>query len=579
MSAAPSSDERTSLAAPVLGSSSAIDSAIVNIAAAVTSMAAKQPHRPAVVFPHARSRDGKFAYTLYTFAQLDQESDRIARGLAANGIGRGVRAALMVTPSLEFFALTFALFKAGATPVMIDPGIGIKGLGQCLAEAAPEAFIGVPKAHVARILFGWAKKSIRTLITVGRPRLWGHSLDDIRAAGDARQDIPAMAPTRADEIAAILFTSGSTGPPKGAVYTHGVFAAQVEMIRELYEIRPGEIDLPTFPLFALFDPALGMTAIIPLMDASRPAQVDPRNIFAAIEDWGVTNMFGSPALLNTVGRAGDAKGVRLPTLRRVISAGAPVSPAILERFARMLPPDAEIHTPYGATESLPVASIGSQEILRDTQKETATGAGVCVGRPHPRMNVRVITISDEPIDEWSDSLLAPTGEVGEIAVQGPVVTASYFNRPESTKLAKISGPGGVIHRMGDLGYFDPSGRLWFVGRKSHRVASADRLRFSVPCEAIFERSPSVHRAALVGVRRNGVVEPVICIEKEKQAAPMDEATLTRELLDIASGFEHTKGIQTVLFHPSFPVDIRHNAKIFREKLAVWAAKKLGGEPA
>ena len=133
--------------------------------------------------------------------------------------------------------------------------------------------------------------------------------------------------TSEDDIAAILFTSGSTGVPKGAVYTHGNFLAQVELLKETYGIEPGEIDLPTFPLFALFDPALGMSAVIPEMDPTRPANVDPEKILGAIQRYGVTNTFGSPALLHRVGSYGAAHGVKLPTLRRVISAGAPAQPA------------------------------------------------------------------------------------------------------------------------------------------------------------------------------------------------------------------------------------------------------------
>ncbi len=323
-------------------------SVLVNIASHVGAMADKQPHRLAVVFPHGRDRAGRVSYTHYTFRQLHEASDRLAWGLQALGVGRGTRTVLMVKPSLEFFALTFALFKAGAVPVLVDPGMGVKNLGQCLAEAEPEAFIGIPKAHAARRLLGWAKASVRVNVTVGPRLFWsGWALKHVWQAGRIGEPWP-LAETTAADLAAILFTSGSTGVPKGAVYTHGVFAAQVDILRRLYGIEPGEIDLATFPLFALFAPALGMTAIIPDMDATRPALVDPRKIIEAVENFGVTNLFGSPALLNRVGRYGVEHGVRLPSLRRVLSAGAPVSAAILERFAKLLAPGVQIFTPYGA---------------------------------------------------------------------------------------------------------------------------------------------------------------------------------------------------------------------------------------
>jgi acyl-coenzyme A synthetase/AMP-(fatty) acid ligase len=386
-----------------------------------------------------------------------------------------------------------------------------------------------------------------------------------------------MAPTRADEMAAILFTSGSTGPPKGAEYCHGNFAAQVESIRDMYQIRPGEIDLPTFPLFALFDPALGMTTIVPDMDPTRPAAVNPLRIIEAVNDFGVTNMFGSPALLNTVGRYGAAHDVHLPSLKRVISAGAPVPAAVIERFLGMLGSDAVVHTPYGATESLPVASTSSTEVLGETRKATDIGKGVCVGRPVDAIEVAIIRISDEPIPTWDDSLRVAGGEIGEIVVRGPMVTRAYYNAEQATRLAKIydAEGDGLAHRMGDLGYFDDQGRLWFCGRKSHRVVVGDETMFTVPCEAVFNTHPAVLRTALVGVERGGTTEPVLCVElePEPQDGPVERGRLRQELLEIAAAHEHTHRIRTVLFHPGFPVDIRHNTKIGREKLAVWASRE------
>lgn len=544
-----------------------------NIASALPRMAASQPSTPAIVMPPVRGRSAQL-----TYAQLDATSDLIAHGLAALGIRRGTRAVLMVKPSLELFTLTFAMFKAGVVPVMIDPGLGIKNVGPCLAEVEPQAFIGIPPAQLARKILGWGKRSVEHVVTVGPRLLWGgHTLAQVIARGRAEQRGPALADTRSDELAAILFTSGSTGVPKGTEYLHGHFVAQVEMIRELYDIRPGEVDLPTFPLFALFDPALGMTTIIPDMDASRPAQVDPQKIFAAIERHQVTNMFGSPALLDRVSRAGVAQQQKLPTLRRVISAGAPVTPAILERFTAMLPADTEIHTPYGATEALPVASVGSRFLLDEARAKTHEGAGVCVGRPHPRQQVRVIRISDEPIARWSDDLLVPTGEIGEIVVRGPSVTQAYYGRPQSNALAKVAHDDGgpVSHRMGDLGYFDGDGRLWFCGRKSQRVVNARGTFHTVPIEEVMNAHPDVKRTALVGVGE----QLVLCVElepatREQEQRPWRE--VEPELRTLAAQRPLTQPLDRFLVHPGFPVDIRHNAKIFREKLAVWAAAQGAG---
>jgi acyl-CoA synthetase (AMP-forming)/AMP-acid ligase II len=481
----------------------------------------------------------------------------------------------MVPPGLDLFPLAFGLFRAGAVPVLVDPGIGLKHLKACLGNAEPEAFIGVPKAHAARLLLGWAKATIQTGVTVGRRWFWaGHTLAQIERLGfDA--DPLAIAPTGEDDIAAIVFTSGSTGPPKGVVYRHSNFSAQVDAIRDAYGIEAGEVNLPTFPLFALFDPALGMTTVVPDMDPTRPARVDPRKIVGPILDHGVTIMFGSPALLDTVGRWGARRGVHLESIRCVISAGAPVSPRVIERFQSMLRNDAAIHTPYGATESLPVATISSREILSATRHQTDRGAGTCVGIPVPSIEAAVITISDGPIERWDEALKVPTGEVGEIVVKGPQVTREYHNAPMHTTLAKIVDNHEVRHRMGDVGYFDDAGRLWFCGRKSQRVSTASGTLFTVPCESVFDTHPEVYRTALVAVGAGGAAQPVLCVELEKGVRRSQHDRIRTELLDLGSGFEHTRAIRTVLFHPGFPVDIRHNAKIGRGGLALWAASQVG----
>ena len=536
-------------------------------------MALTQPDALAVAVAVGRNPDGTGRYAKLTVADLDRRSDRIAHALVDIGIGEGVRTVLMVQPSLEFFVITFAMLKVGAVPVMVDPGMGTKNLGRCLADAQPKAFIGIPKAHVARIVLGWAKRTLKTKVTVGRRLFWGgHSLASLEARTPA-DPFPTLDPDP-EQTAAILFTSGSTGIPKGVVTPFRVFSAQVDALRDVYGIEPGERDLATFPLFALFGPALGMASIVPDMDASRPSAADPELLFQAFRDFQCTNLFASPALIDKLGQYCDAHDLQLTSLRRAISAGAPASNPALETFQRCLPAGAEVLTSYGATESLPVSYIGSETILRETRQLTDQGAGVCVGRPVSGMEVRILPIHEEPIESWSDDLALPIGEIGEITVRGAVVTPSYFNQPESTKLAKIPAPhGGVWHRMGDVGYFDDSGRLWMCGRKGHRVETGNGTLFTIPCEAVFNVHASVRRSALVGVPRGGAVAPVLCVEKVTDST-QDESQLTRELLAIAQEHEHTRDIDTVLFHDSFPMDVRHNAKIFREKLAEWARDKL-----
>jgi acyl-coenzyme A synthetase/AMP-(fatty) acid ligase len=333
------------------------------------------------------------------------------------------------------------------------------------------------------------------------------------------------------------------------------------------------VDLPTFPPFALFDPALGLTSIIPDMDPTRPASADPRRLHAAIARFGVTQLFGSPALMRVLARHGEP----LPTVTRVTSAGAPVPAEVVAGMRALLPPDAQFWTPYGATECLPVAVIEGRELMT-LRERTETGAGTCVGRPVPPNEVRIIAVSDDAIADWSDDLAVKAGQVGEITVAGPSATDSYFRRDAQTRLAKIreSGADGdrIVHRMGDLGYFDVDGRLWFCGRKSHRVVMRGRTLCTEQVEPVFDTHPDVRRTALVGIGARGAQRPLLCVELHKGVARGDHARIAAELRHIGEGFVHTACVDGVLFHPAFPVDIRHNAKIGREKLAAWAAREL-----
>jgi olefin beta-lactone synthetase len=564
-----------------------------NIAARVTELARRQPSALAVLVPSLRARSSppprlhtrRVRQPQLTYRQLDKVSDEIALGLRALGIEPGARAVLMVPPGLDLFALVFAVLKAGVVPVLIDPGIGLRNLGRCCREAVPDVFIGIPRAILAAKVLGWGRETVRRTICVRRgfrrTMLPLFSLHEVRRLGQKRQEaagaeVPSIGLVQADEPAAILFTSGSTGPPKGAIYTHGILNAQVEIIRDMFAIEPGEVDLCTFPLFALFAPALGMSSIVPDMDPTRPARAHPDRIVGEIDEFRATNLFGSPALLRQLVRSDDAGLTKLPTLKRVVSAGAPVPAQTIERMAARLEPPAQVHTVYGATEALPVASIGSDEILGETRHATDRGLGVCVGRPVPGIEVRIIRISDDPIPDWSDDLVVPDGTIGEIVVSGPVVTRAYFNRPEVTKLAKIIDQQGprFYHRMGDVGYLDDRGRIWFCGRKSHRVVLSDETLYTIPCEAIFNIHPDIYRSALVGVKRGDEMMPVICIEPARRLSRRERDRVRAELLERAAVFAQTRRIRTILFHRSFPVDIRHNSKIFREKLAVWASRRL-----
>ncbi len=535
-----------------------------NILKALRQSCLEEPERQALISPQGN----------LTVRELEQRSSSCSRGLAQLGLGELDRVALMVTPGADFLVCAFGLLKCGCSMVLIDPGIGRTYLGACLEEAEPKGFIGVPLAHIARRWLGWAERSLRITISTGwRLGLADYSLRELERAVESPPEHP-LAERSSHHPVAIAFTSGSTGPPKGVIYTQGMFEAQVRMLREAYSINPGEVDLATFPLFGLFDVGWRATTVFPDMDYAKPGSVDPVRMVRVIQQRQVTHMFGSPALLDRVSRHAAPLGEKLPSLRRVLSAGAPVSIEILERCRGLLTGSADVHTPYGATEALPVSSIEAAQVLEE--QGSKQGRGVCVGTPFPGVEVAILAISDEPIPEWNDDLCLGSGEVGEITVSGENVSHSYYARPEADRLAKIKDGARVWHRMGDLGYFDVQGRLWFCGRKSHRVETADMTLFSVQVEGIFNQHPDVFRSALVGIGDRGSQRPVLCVQLEAGRKRSQSPELISEILELGQHFAFGKLVDTILFHEDFPVDVRHNAKIFREKLAVWADQMLAG---
>jgi len=491
-----------------------------------------------------------------TYAGLLDSANRFARGLEACRVEPGMRAALMTPPSADFFALAFALLKTGVVPIIVDPAIGLKKVGECLHESRPDIFIGNGLTHGLRRIFGWGRDSVRYNLT----------LEKIKHRSSKGYD--RFYSIADDAPAAIVYTSGSTGLPKGAIYSQGNFAAQLDMLQQTFDIRTDEIDLPAFPLYAIIDALLGVTSVIPDINFPVPGRTDPKKVVAAVRQFKVNNMFASPVVLDILARYGESKSVQLTSLKRVITAGAPAPFRVQEKFKRLLPDDSRLYGLYGATEALPIAVIDNNKEAKAVREKSAQGAGVCLGRPAAGVHVRVIRITDEPIAIWQESLQVGANVVGEITVQGATVTREYIARKDANLLAKIRNGEEVIHRMGDVGYFDGHGRLWYCGRKSQRVETRDSTFFTEQVEGIFNAHPHVYRTALVGV--NG--EPVLWIEMEKEFTNKEQVCC--DLTRLAREHPQASQIKTFLFMKRFPTDVRHNSKIMREELTALAVRRL-----
>ena len=302
------------------------------------------------------------------------------------------------------------------------------------------------------------------------------------------------------------------------------------------------------------------------MNPSRPATVDPEQIVRAIQQNAVTNSFGSPALWTKIARYCERESITLPSIRRILMAGAPVPPALMAQMQAIIP-NGEIHTPYGATEALPVSSIAASEVLEQTAECTRNGEGTCVGRPLPGVRVRIIEPMEGAIASIYEVLDRPDGLIGEIIVQGSPVTRGYDHLPEADAASKIPDGATHWHRMGDMGWLDEKGRLWFCGRKVERVMAEDGAMYTDCCEAIYNAHPKVFRSALIDL---GGGRPGIVIEPEPTAFPKsadERAAFVESLKNLGREHKLTAAIDRFFFEKSFPVDVRHNAKIHRLSLA------------
>ncbi|RMF19743.1 MAG: alpha/beta fold hydrolase [Deltaproteobacteria bacterium] len=523
--------------------------------------------RPAVIEDSASRASRRI-----DFAELAEEMERLAAGLRARGLEAGDRALVLIPPSVEFFSVFFALISCGVVPVLIDPGLGTKHLLSCAASAEPKAIVAVSRAFLLRAIRPSLFRRARVCVAVGRRVPGALRLEDLRHAGRTAH-VPSVRP---DDTALIAFTSGSTGPAKGVEISYENLSATLAIMADMLGPQEeGEVDLIALPALALMSAALGRTALIPNFDLSQLARVRAPMLLRLFDAYPVCSAFLSPVLCHTLAGWQAQNPVQLPRVRTVLSAGAPIPVRVAAALVKMLPAG-EFWTPYGATEALPLTLIGAREILGDTARATAQGKGVCVGRPLGDAVVRIIRPSREPVERWEDVELLPAGEVGEVVASGSQVTARYFRNPQATRRAKIyesAADGGtrIWHRLGDLGYIDDRGRLWYCGRQAHVAYDGDRAFYPVCVENLFADLPEIGRVALVSVSPNGRRELALVVETTQPGSDRAtiEATLRQRAGDAGIPLEH------ILFRSKpFPTDRRHNSKIERPALARWAEGAL-----
>lgn len=546
---------------------------IFNLATEVRSTALRSPHRIAVVEPTGRQY-GRRSYKRFTYAELSADVEAVAVGLREMGIREGTRTVFMAPPSYEACVMGAALTRVGAMLIWIDPSVGYLNVAERLRRVQPEAFVGLPVVHLARLIFGWGSRLLRKVVVLDGVFPGARTVASLRGGVPRDPSEPDVSP---DDPATILYTTGSTGPAKPAVYPHRNFCNVYRTAHHSWRFGDDDglpIDLAAFPAFAFIALSVGGTVVVPPIDFVRqgPADVEPGAIIEVINDCSVRSFFASPALLERVANHAAARGLKMPTLTRIIGGGAPLFAPLMRTLLPVMAPGGEVWSNYGATEALPSTEISSTEVLASTAQGTDDGLGICVGRPFPGVTVRVIRLSDDAISAFEDLAELPRGQIGELVVKGPNISPYYYEDEASTEKNKVvDAAGDVWHRLGDAGHMDEDGRVWVAGRLGQRVETSEGPLFPLHIEPIFDAHPLVYRSGLVATGTPQRSQPVICVEPTRSLSMSEREVLHDELLSMAALNLSTRPVKQVLFSSGLPVDPRHNAKIERNSLAKWAA--------
>ena len=544
----------------------------MNVVELIELEAVKSPNKPCVIFPQ-----GEQTFS-YTYKELLEKCQILSEEFSNQGITKGAKVLLFVKPSLNFSVITFSLFKLGAVPVFIDPGMGLKNLLSCTKKAKATFFISEKKGIILKLFFGSSFQFVKKIFCT-KKFLSFSSIEKIVAKERTQEKFSVCYPILNEEDpASIIFTSGGTGRPKGVLYTHGMFAAQTSLLRKQFSYTDKDRDLPGFPLFSMMTIAMGVTSVIPEMDPSKPAACEPEKIVKNIQDHQVTTMAGSPAIWERVGLYCKENKIKLLSVRALIMFGAPIPKRLHELYEDILP-NGTSYTPYGATECLPVSNISWKELKEAHLPKEFLYKAICIGKISLPTQVKVIK------EESSHPLLIDNikelsaYELGEIIVKGSQASPSYLDEEAASQNSKIKDGNSFWHRMGDLGFMDSERRLWFCGRVAHKVTStnSEKENYSIPTELIFNDHPEIKKTALIALKQNGEVKPALVIERHDKKTSLkksEKLIFLNELKNRSSSSEDTKDIHQFFLYKSLPVDKRHNIKIDRKFLSEHFSKKV-----
>jgi acyl-CoA synthetase (AMP-forming)/AMP-acid ligase II len=477
-----------------------------------------------------------------SFRQLSEQSRRGSTYLASLGFKPGDVVLVFIPMSIDLYCVLISLWRIGMTAMFLDPAADSKTMEICCGRAAPKGFIGIPAAHLIRLI----KRPLRQ-IPVGITTGWFPLTNRWRSCSrfPLSDDI---APCNADTPALITFTSGSTGEPKGAARTHGFLAAQKSVLEQTLALEPGKSDLATLPIFTLINLACGVTTIIPSVSLKRPAEVNTGPILKAVARHRPMTAVAPPVFFERLIQ--DPDYGNLSSLKALFTGGAPVFPGLMKKLAHALP-GTSIVAVYGSTEAEPISELEYGDIGQEDFSEMAAGAGLLAGNVVAQIKCRIIeNCWGKPLgplqeDEFR-SMVKERGQPGEIVVHGKHVLKGYLGGAGDAE-NKFRVEGQVWHRTGDLGRFDEKGRLWLLGRCAAEIRDTRGVAYPFALETAARQYEEITKAAFMQIEgsRILVIETVAEID-----------TLKKKLQPLMARFHVDRLIKNRI-----PMDRRHNGKV------------------
>ena len=474
------------------------------------------PDRPAL----------RYFDAVITYRDLDAMSGAFAVALAERGFAPGDRLAVYLQNVPQAVIAALGTWKAGGIVVSVNPMSKARELRELLADSGAKALVAHESLFAAHVPDGAVPIPITTseldFQTRDDPRIFAGVTRDRPAAAENLLDLldayagrqPAPYAAGPDDPAFLTYTSGTTGPPKGAMNTHRNVVFNAQVYRDWIGLGPDDVILGLAPLFHITG-IVGHTALALLLGAPLVLayRFEPSVMLDAVREHRPTFTVGAITAYIALMNAPGGTRPDFASLTKLYSGGAPIPPSTVRAFADKF--GGYIHNIYGLTET--TSPIHAVPLGAEAPVDAMSGA-LSIGVPVCDTVARII---------GEDGAELPPGEVGEIVAGGPQIVPGYWNKPEETAHAL----GGGELRTGDVGYMDAAGWFYIIDRKKDQINAGGYKVWPREVEDVLYEHPSVREAAVVGVPdayRGETVKAFVSLRPGSSAAPDDLIAFCRE---------------------------------------------------